>query len=552
MKSAALQILGWVLLTFCIPLSTQSQTKPVKKESASSISGKVTINGKGAPGIIVGLRAADPFGRQTSVNKATTDQEGNYRITNVPPGTYEVMPAALAFVISGDPERKRLIVAAGETVEGIDFTLNRGGVITGRATDSEGRPLIEEQIFLSPAEGNHNPQAYIIAKNMNQTDDRGVYRIFGIPPGRYRVALGQSDEGFLPRGPRRSQYKQTFHPAETDPSKAVLIEVTEGSESSNVDITVGGTLATFFASGRIVDGETGKPLPNIRYGLQRIARGQSSYVSSNLTSDNRGEFKLENLTPGKYAVFILPPTNSEMRADADSFDVIDQDVTGLLVKISKGASVSGVVVLEGTNDRSVLAGLSRVRLHAYVEKQSPGDSWVQPVPIGPDGRFRIGGLQGGMAHLSLNPADGGQLRGFMLIRVERDGIAQLRGVEIKEGEQITGVRLVVAYGNGTIRGLVKVENGELPSNARFSVWFTNLGDDPAIQRTLPSPNVDSRGHFLVEGLPAGTYDMNATVYLPGSRSRPPQTRQQVHVADGNVTEVTITVNLNPNPGPGNP
>src|SRR6185295_18165425 len=131
-----------VLLLFCVPLYTQTQTTLSKKGPASSISGKITIKGKAAPGIVVGLRANAPDGQETIPYRGVTDQEGNYRITNVAPGTYQVMPAAPAFVIAGqiNPEGISLIITGGETIEGIDFALNRGGVITGRVTNSEGRP----------------------------------------------------------------------------------------------------------------------------------------------------------------------------------------------------------------------------------------------------------------------------------------------------------------------------------------------------------------------------------------------------------------------------
>src|SRR6266496_1552330 len=92
MKSSARQTIVWVLLIFCTPLYTQSQTGPAKKVTTSSISGKVTIKAKGAPGIIVVLRSADYRGQQTSRYKGTTDQDGKYLIINVPSGTYQVAP----------------------------------------------------------------------------------------------------------------------------------------------------------------------------------------------------------------------------------------------------------------------------------------------------------------------------------------------------------------------------------------------------------------------------------------------------------------------------
>jgi len=557
MKSSTLQVVCWILLVFCNTVRAQTETKAAKKEPASSISGKVTIKGKGAPGIVVGVRSPEPYGPQTSTYKGTTDQDGNYKITNVPPGTYRVIPAAPAFVNSGGQDSKTLIIADRETVEGIDFALFRGGVITGKAVDSEGLPLIEEQITLLPAEANNQSGQYIGELDNAQTDDRGIYRIFGIPPGRYKVAAGPRD-GYFGGGSRRSLYKQTFYPATTDPSKASIVDVTEGGEATDVDITVNRSLTTFTVSGRVVNGETLKPLPNVNLVVQRtISEGQTT-LDSGPPSDIQGEFKLENLTPGKYAVFVTSRDDRQMRAEEVSFEVIDQDLTGLIVKTTEGGngSVSGLIVLEGRNDKDALAVLSQARLQTFIPGGANGGPGIalRPVSINPDGSFRVGGLQSGLVHFQLTSTDHRPFTGLAIIRVERDGVAQPRGVEIRDKEQITGVRLVVRYSNGTVRGVVKTENGELPPTARISIRLSNLADDSmGVQRGFqPPPNVDSRGRFLAEGLAAGTYEVRATVFIPGSRIRPPFATQQVSVVEGGVTEVTITVNLAPSPGPGNP
>ena len=552
MKSSALQAIFWILLIFCNTVQTQPQT--TKKEAPNSISGKVTIKGKGAPGIVVGMRVVDHGGFGTyrmPPYKATTDQDGNYKITNIAPGTYRIGPAAPAFVKTGDPGGQTLIITAGETVEGIDFTLARGGVITGRAVDSEGVPLIEEPIILLPAEANTQIGRYMNVGARVQTDDRGIYRIFGVSPGRYKVALGQSEDGSFGGGPRRSRYKQTFSPGVMDSSKASVIEVTEGSEATNIDITAGRSLITFAVSGRIIDGETLQPQTNIRLGLQKIVTNGSEFIGWGSASNSKGEFKLENVTPGKYELLVPPETNSGIRADALQFEVIDVDVTGLLVKTSEGGSLSGEVVLEGRNNGSGL-GMLRWLYTDVSNAANSASSWVQPVTISPDGSFQVRGLPSGLVHFSLAAADGRPVMGLTLVRIERDGIAQPAGVEIKDREHVTGVRLVVSYGNGTIRGLVKIENGELPSNARFFVRFTSPADDPTRAATMSPPEVDSRGHFLIEGLAAGTYELRASIFIPNSNTRPPTATQQVNVADGAVTEVTLTLKLEPIPGPGNP
>src|SRR4030095_7981626 len=182
--------------------------------------------------------------------------------------------------------------------------------------------------------------------------------------------------------------------------------------------------------------------------------------------------------------------------------------------------------------------LHQLQLNTWVQNESLGTNSNQQAFINQDGSFRVGGLPAGMANFSLFSPGRGPLSEFKIIRVDRDGVAQVRGVEVKNREQVTGVRIVVSYGNGTIRGVVKVENVELPSNARFSVWLTNPADDPTKSQRMfeSSPQVDSRGRFLVEWLPPGTYEVNASVFIPGSRTRPPSAKQQVNVADGIVTE----------------
>lgn len=558
MKSSALQAIVCVPLILFTPLFTQSQTGPTRKPATSSIRGKVTIKGKGAPGIIVVLQSAAFSGQQTARYKGTTDQDGNYQITNVAPGSYQVVPITGAYVISGlgEPEGrgKSLIIAQGEAVDGIDFAMIRGGVITGRVTDTEGRPLIEQQINVLPASVNiEGRPVYLTLPHSSMTDDRGIYRIFGIPKGRYIVSVGGGQAGSFPGVRRTSQYKQTFHPGVTDASKATVIEVSEGSEATNLDIavTAGSTLDTFAVSGRLVDGDNGQPLPNVRLGIQMTADGGNSTITfSGGASNKQGEFKLENLSPGKYTIFVESQPNSEIRADPVSFEVIDQNVTGLLIKTLHGASISGVIVLEGSDDKSALARLNQLRLNTLVLTE--GQATSRSANINRDGSFRVGGLQAGIADFSLFSPDAGLLKGFTITRVERDGVSELRGLEVKDGEQITGVRLVVNYGAGAIRGIVKVENGDLPPPSRFFVWLTSPGDDPSNpqRKYLPSSQVDSRGHFLMEGLAAGTYDVNVTVVTRlGTRS---SAKQQVNVADGVVTEVTLTLDLKPKPSPGNP
>jgi hypothetical protein len=132
-------------------------------------------------------------------------------------------------------------------------------------------------------------------------------------------------------------------------------------------------------------------------------------------------------------------------------------------------------------------------------------------------------------------------KGFTLARVERDGVVYSRGVPIKEGEQMTGLRVVVNYGTAILHGIVEVKNGTLPSSARIFVSLIKPGERLSNMRPAP---VDARGRFIIEGIPAGTYDVHAALNnVPQDMFR--RTKREVTVQDGVTTEITLTLDMSP-------
>jgi len=536
----------------CSALAQTPQTPQTpKKNPGGIIAGKVTIKGKAAPGIVVGVRVGQPMTGYEPTFKGTTDQDGKYRIVDVLPGSYDIAPVAPAYVVSDaqSGRGKMVVLAEGESVDGIDFALVRGGVITGKVTDADGRPVIEQRVSLISADPQTNPRAVYSFSGV-QTDDRGIYRMFGLAAGSYKVSVGQGEDRFYTSVSGRPVYKQTFYPDVADANKATIVEVTEGSETPNVDIALGRTTQTYAASGRVINGENGKPIANVRFGLQYMIDGQRrQFMGASAFSNTQGDFKIEGLVPGKYAIFISPQQDGDIHGDAVTFEVLDQDITELVIKSSSGISVAGTVVLENIEDKSVLARFSQLKVTGYVQSETPTGNVMHSATINPDGSFVLKGLEPGMAYIQLgSPQDYSLLKGFAVSRTERDGVIQPRGIEIKNGDQVSGVKVVVSYGNATVHGVVKVENGTLPDNARFYIQVTKPGEQtPAIR----SPQVDARGHFMMEGIPAGTYVFIVTVVTPQNVTRvpPPRVRQQVSVVDGVVNDITLIVDLSQNSGP---
>jgi hypothetical protein len=83
-----------------------------------------------------------------------------------------------------------------------------------------------------------------------QTDDRGIYRLYGLPAGRYLISAGSGGgPGEMPmRIGGVSITKRTYYPDSTEESQAKAIEVTPGSEAKDIDIRLASETVKGYAS----------------------------------------------------------------------------------------------------------------------------------------------------------------------------------------------------------------------------------------------------------------------------------------------------------------
>lgn len=537
MYSSTPRAIACLLVLFIAELVANAQITPAKDPNAT-ISGTVTIKGKGVPGVVVALRQSEQrmSGREFSGPKAVTDEGGNYRIANVPPGNYRIQPAAKAFVPAQEYGREKvLIVNKGDTIEHIDFAMVRGAVITGRVVDADGRPIIEEWVQVFAAPDNRD----VIVPLTPLTDDRGVFRIYGLRPGSYRIAAGRGEESFQSGMPR--PYRRTYHPSVSDPAQATVVEVSEGSETKDVDIVLSRRVTTFAASGQVVDAETGQPIANLAYGVTRHDERGSSSRSWGALTNSRGEFKVENLSPGKFSISMSLSQGSDLRFDEVEFEITDQNVSGLVVKARKAGSLSGVMIFEGVDEKTSREQLNNIWATASVEGDTRRSG--SSVRVGQDGSFHITGLPAGTATINVYSH-----KGVYIKSVERDGVIMPRGITLTEREHVKGIRVVVEYGNATLRGKIDVANGTSPADGRFFVLARRFDNNTTITfaGSEGRSQVDERGQYVIEGLPSGTYEIQAGVYVPSAKSAY-ITKKQVVLTANSTTNVDITVDLSSTP-----
>ena len=63
--------------------------------------------------------------------------------------------------------------------------------------------------------------------------------------------------------------------------------------------------------------------------------------------------------------------------------------------------------------------------------------------------------------------------GFRFLRMELADSTPVREVQLNGNGDVSGIRVVLVYGSGSVSGLVKFENGPLPEALRVSASVTN-------------------------------------------------------------------------------
>ncbi|MBS1790458.1 MAG: carboxypeptidase regulatory-like domain-containing protein [Acidobacteria bacterium] len=515
-------ILLLLILAFVGQAFTQTQTKI----GTASIAGRVTLKGEPATGVFVGMQpqpsglSSGPFAPDRSQYlRVQTDSEGRFKFSSLTAGQYRIVALAPGFASADDSPMgngKMVNLADGETLESVELRLKRGAVITGRITDSSGNPMVEKEVQLMKMDARGNFSRFYFGSTDTRTDDRGVYRIHSLPGGNYKVSVGYSAEDGFRGDMSRLYFTKTFYPNTTDEKQAKVVELSEGSEASDIDIKIADAKKSFDIAGKVVEAETGKPVPGVRigYGMLDPNGRIGGSVGIMASTDAQGEFQIPGVLPGKYLVFAdarfdSQASTSDIYSDQTPVEVTDSDVTGVEVKAHRGGSVSGLAVVEGTNDPAILKQLSNINLSLGYSsgEQNLSSRIVRP---NPDGSFRFNGVKPGKIMVrAYTPPDG-----LKLIRLEYSGAPITDGIEVQAGETITNVRVVFGYGTGVIRGQVKIVGGVIPEGL---IRFLNVKPLSGAGSPFSVP-VDSRNQFLVKNLPSGEYELRLVAYSENQTS----------------------------------
>jgi hypothetical protein len=308
---------------------------------------------------------------------------------------------------------------------------------------------------------------------------------------------------------------------------------------------LGQSVERYSVTGRVIDAVTAQPIAGAHfvYGQPANTIDNGGFVSFQIGQTNTsGEFSLQHLKPGHYALYIASSLDhSDLYSDVLRFDVIDADLANLEVQARHGSKLSGFIIPAGVTSATALAALSSVKVVAAVPSIGNLRVGIASVTtISPDGSFQFTGLRPGIAFINLK-ADNENLNGLSIIRMERNSGELKQGIEIKPGEDILDLRVIIADGTGVIRGQVNVEGGTLPAGARITASIRNQ-----LRFANGYAQVSADGRFVISGLAAGTYELALNTFRPPPRQNVrllPTMIQTVNVTDANESSVIFTLSL---------
>ena len=275
-----------------------------------------------------------------------TDDDGRVVFHDLAAGNYLLTAQRAGYVKSyygsslpGRGPGVAVTVLDGQRVSGVRIRMLRGSVITGTVRNATGRPAPNQsvQAIMVRSSGGEKRAINLDAALGNvATDDRGVYRIFGLAPGDYIVsvpALGLAAQDMrvvttaelqwadkavadaagaaaapavapAPAGGPTVMYSPVYFPGTTVAADASVVTLGPGEERAGVDFGLL-LVATSQIKGRVVDPD-GRPQNGISVSLRPARPDGLDLFASLLNSSGRtgpdGTFTIQGVKPGSYTL----------------------------------------------------------------------------------------------------------------------------------------------------------------------------------------------------------------------------------------------------------
>jgi hypothetical protein len=508
---------------------------------ASSLSGVVIADDTGQA--IRGARIS-LTGEPIRVERnAITDDDGRFVLSALPAGRFTLKASKTGYVTMeyGQAKPRRLgtpvDLADLQAIDGFVLRLPRGAVITGTILDESDDPaagtLVHVMRYDWPSGAHH-----LVEVAGDQADDRGMYRVYGLPAGEYVIsAVPRLDVGDLNQTVRDTQglaavrasqtpgavllasffsavapderpigYAPIFYPGTPMVADAAAVTVAAGEERGAVDFRlrlvgvsrIEGTVST-------PDGTVQGVSVSL---MDSSALGPRAAPGSTVTTAADGRFVFTRIVPGTYTLLARRGRagSPAMRWGMTPLTIDGHDVLDTSIGLQAGVTVGGHVRLVASmGGAAAEPGATNVQIELQ-----PVDSIVAfgsqlAIPVERDGTFAFTGVVPGRYLLEARtPADTGVKS---VIIGDRD-MADLP-FDVKPGENVTTIAVVLAGASTELSGVVQDPVGKPAPDCTIVVFSADRRYWSLLSRRIQAVRPAMNGTYVVRNLPAGDYRIAA-------------------------------------------
>jgi Carboxypeptidase regulatory-like domain len=434
------------------------------------------------------------------IAEISTDEHGLFSFDEAKSG-YRVTAKKNGYVHAFPPENLPKTVNASDFEEsGVTLTLTPACAISGRVLDSSGEPARGAKVMAMARRAGPGGVRFSTEGASAEVDDRGIYRIFNLPPGRYSIAVApDSDSGSAASAP-------SYFPGVIDPARAEFLSLRAGETRSNTNLTL--TAVQSYAVKGTVAGIPGN-WPHRRVAVSMIPAAGISTEAPIVDTDLEGHFTFSNVASGSYQIVAsgpgptvvmgneAPVPDVKPRQGSVRVDIAGADLTDVTVSLKDVVTVDGRFVA----DRET--GVTPACYSAAKLTLRPADA--MPVSrqfnatLTSAGSFTLRDIAAGRYRVELKGLEGA----CFLKEVQVDGKKQPEGAFPVDGN--VSLALVVSAGSGKVTGTVTAPDEPNPTPGL--VILAPVDDETREVRTTP---FDAKGQFNLDQIPPGRYRLLAT------------------------------------------
>jgi len=485
-----------------------------QKPKLATIEGLVTRIGTNEPMPDVRIAATPESGG--APRNATTNAQGKFTIADLPPGRYGLSASRTLFVRPRrDTGALNVTLTPGQHLRDVVIHLAPTAVIAGRIVDSNGEPL--RGVRVEAVRYQYRDGSRILTPaGQAQSNDRGEYRIFNLPPGAYYVRASRPPNAF------ESAPAFLYYPGVTDAQDAIPVTAASGAEAF-ADFTVT-PIATFSVRLRITGALTYSRPPSAQFFVMRQALSVPEIVSFQAESLGDGAYRIPALTPGRYEIFArlrpsVDATPLVLQSGRIAINIGDEDLDAGVVQVRPDAAVSGrfaaaaplPAAVDPTKVSVVLRPMPGLPAALGASSRNAGGALTE------DGAFTIPNVAPGRFRVDVS----GLPPGVYLTSARHGGREVLDSGLTVEGDSQGTLELLLGGPEsvGAVEGVVRGrDNQPVPDCVVAVVPAPARRANPA---AFKSTTTDQSGLFSIRGLLPGEYTVLAWEDLePGAHQDP--------------------------------